>query len=120
MLSFWLGAVAIAAIVAGFVVVYARLRAIGKASLLDFEVPDPDRVDPMTARAFRFYDLLRPVIRRDVFSFGCFCLALANLPGVIFMLWVLGSVIFMVGAVHITSDRVQRQLAPATSVANEG
>jgi len=120
MLTLCTGLVAVAAILTGLLVVYQRLRAMGKGSLLDFKIPPGRLVDPLTARVFRLYEHLVPLIRRDIFAFGCFLLALANLPGVIFGLWVAGSVTFMIGVIHITSERVQRQLTLVTAVTGEG
>jgi len=118
-MTLWLGFVAIAAILTGLFIVYQRIHAMGKGSLLDFKIPDRSRVDPTTARIFWIYEQLLPLIRRDIFAFGCCLLALANLPSVIFSLWVLGSVGFMFGVIHITSPHVQRQLAPVPAVAKD-
>jgi len=118
-LTLWLGVVAVIAVLTGLVVVYQRLHGMGKGSLLDFKIPPRDRVDPMTGRVFWVYEQLLPLIRRDIFAFGCFLLALADLPAVIYGLWVLGAVMFMIGVIHITSERVQRQLALAAAVVKE-
>ncbi len=118
-ITVWFGLVALAAVVTGLAVVYHRIHTVGKGSLLDFKIPPRDLVDAGTGRVFWIYEQLLPLIRRDVLAFGCGILALANLPALIYGLCVIGTVMFMVGAIHITSQRVQRQVAPAAAVAKK-
>ena len=118
MLTLGLGLTAVFAILTSLIVMYQRISAMGKGSLLDFQIPDASQVDVATGRIFRIYDSVRPLVRRDVFAFGVMLLSIANLPGIIFGLWVVGAVGLMGAVLHITSQRVQRQLAPA--VAKEG
>jgi CDP-L-myo-inositol myo-inositolphosphotransferase len=118
-LTVWLALASLAAILIGLVVIYQRIHAMGKGSLLDFKIPSRDLVDPVTGRVFWMYEQLLPLIRRDIFAFGICLLALANLPSVVFGLWVLGSVMFMLGVIHVSSERVQRQLTPSPAVVKE-
>ena len=118
-MTLWLGGIAALAIITGLVIMYQRIRSIGRGSLLDFKIPPRDLVDPITGRIFWVYRQLHPLIRRDVFAFGGCLLALANLPSVIYGLWVVGAVTFAVGVIHVTSERVQRQVALATAVVKE-
>lgn len=116
MMTVWMGVIAFLAIVTGLIIIFQRIHSMGKGSLLDFKIPGSEHVDPVSGGAFWLYRQLLPIARRDVFAFGCMVLAFLNLPGVVFTLWVAGSVVFCIAVIHITSERVQRQLAAATVV----
>ena len=114
LLTLWMGGVAFVAILAGLVIIYQRIHSMGKGSLLDFKIPSGEQVDASTARVFWVYRQFLPLVRRDVFAFAFMLLALANLPSLIYSLWVVASVVFCTAVIHISSERVQRQLVPAT------
>lgn len=116
--TLWLGSIALIAAVAGLLIAYRHAHSLGRGSLHNF-IPDRRLVDPATGRVFWVYEQLYGLIRHENILLGCFVLALANLPTVIYGLWVVGSVMFMIGVMHITSVPVQRQDALAMVVDGE-
>jgi phosphatidylglycerophosphate synthase len=114
-----LGIIAVVSILMALLIMYQRINAMGKGSLLDFQIPNPDTVGTADARFFRLYEVLHTFIRRDVFALWVCMLAILNLPGVIFTFWVGGCVGLLVAVLHITSARVQRQIHIPVAVVRE-
>ena len=114
-----LGVIAVASILTALLIMYQRINAMGKGSLLDFKIPSPDAVVAFDARLFKLYENLRTFVRRDVFALGVCVMAVLNLPGLVFAFWVAGCIGMLGAILHITSGRVQRQLHIPVAVVRE-
>ena len=114
----WMGAAAAAAVLTGMVIAYQRSQASAKGAPRGM-AGDCDEVNPAAPLTVRPCEQSLSLMRRNPFALGCFILALANQPGIVFGLWVAGAVMSLVGAIHGSCQPLRRRLAPAR-VAGEG
>ncbi len=104
-LTLCMSGIAVVASLAGLVLMFQRLRTTGGRHGADFDIPDPERIGGVNGAMFRLYGLFRLLLRRDVFIFTFFLLAVAGQPGAVFGLWLTGSVASALALAHVAAAR---------------
>ena len=96
-----LGGAALLSFVLAAILLYRFLRSIGSGTGVDFKIPGPGQVTGFNGMVFAVYRTLFLLVRQDVFRFGCMLIALADLPLVLFSVWIAGPILYCVALVHV-------------------